>query len=246
MRRWCAVVRAVAGWAGAECVGIVGVVLACAEGRWAGSPSFGFTHVSVCGIALQGALHVKQMAEHYGVPVVLHSDHCAHKLLPWFDGMLEADEKHFKEHGTPLFSSHMLDLSEEPHEENIKICTKYLERMVKINCFLEMEIGITGGEEDGVNNENAKAEDLYSKPEEVWQVVESFNKVPNSKNMFSIAAAFGNVHGVYKAGNVKLSPEILGKAQTYSWTFSTHNTFVFWYLGPLSDIFKSNYIFFYM
>jgi len=165
--------------------------------------------------AIAGALHVKQMAEHYGVPVVLHSDHCAHKLLPWFDGMLEADEKHFKEHGTPLFSSHMLDLSEEPHEENIKICTKYLERMVKINCFLEMEIGITGGEEDGVNNENAKAEDLYSKPEEVWQVVESFNKVPNSKNMFSIAAAFGNVHGVYKAGNVKLSPEILGQAQAY-------------------------------
>jgi fructose-bisphosphate aldolase class II len=116
---------------------------------------------------VQGALHVKQMAEHYGVPVILHSDHCAKKLLPWFDGMLEADEKHFKEHGTPLFSSHMLDLSEEPHDENIATCAEYLKRMAKINCLLEMEIGITGGEEDGVNNENAKPEDLYSKPEEV-------------------------------------------------------------------------------
>jgi len=163
--------------------------------------------------AISGALHVKQMAEHYGVPVILHSDHCAKKLLPWFDGMLEADEKHFKEHGTPLFSSHMLDLSEEPHDENIATCTKYLERMAKINCMLEMEIGITGGEEDGVNNEGAKPEDLYSKPEEVYQVVESFSKVPGA--MYSIAAAFGNVHGVYKAGNVKLSPEILGKAQAY-------------------------------
>jgi len=163
--------------------------------------------------AIAGALHVKQMAEHYGVPVVLHSDHCAKKLLPWFDGMLDADEKHFKEHGTPLFSSHMLDLSEEPHDENIATCTKYLERMAKINCLLEMEIGITGGEEDGVNNEDVKPEDLYSKPEEVMQVVESFSKVPNA--MYTIAAAFGNVHGVYKAGNVKLSPEILGQAQAY-------------------------------
>jgi fructose-bisphosphate aldolase class II len=153
------------------------------------------------------------MAEHYGVPVLLHSDHCAKKLLPWFDGMLEADEKHFKEHGTPLFSSHMLDLSEEPHAENIEICAKYLERMAKIDCLLEMEIGITGGEEDGVNNENVNPKDLYSKPEEVMQVVEAFNKVPNA--MYTIAAAFGNVHGVYKAGNVKLSPEILGDAQAY-------------------------------
>jgi len=163
--------------------------------------------------SIAGALHVKQMAEHYGVPVLLHSDHCAKKLLPWFDGMLEADEKHFKEHGTPLFSSHMLDLSEEPHDENIKICAKYLERMAKIDCLLEMEIGITGGEEDGVNNENVNPKDLYSKPEEVMQVVEAFNKVPNA--MYTIAAAFGNVHGVYKAGNVKLSPEILGDAQAY-------------------------------
>ena len=164
-------------------------------------------------MVLQGALHTKQMAEHYGVPVILHSDHCAKKLLPWFDGMLEADEKHFKEHGTPLFSSHMLDLSEEPHEENIATCAEYLKRMAKINCLLEMEIGITGGEEDGVNNEDAKPEDLYSKPEEVMQVVEAFSKVPNA--MYTIAAAFGNVHGVYKAGNVKLSPEILGAAQAH-------------------------------
>merc|ERR1719199_1361086 len=163
--------------------------------------------------AISGALHVKQMAEHYGVPVILHSDHCAKKLLPWFDGMLEADEKHFKEHGTPLFSSHMLDLSEEPHEENIATCAEYLKRMAKINLLLEMEIGITGGEEDGVNNEDVKPEDLYSKPEEVIQVVEAFNKVPNA--MYTIAAAFGNVHGVYKAGNVKLSPEILGAAQAH-------------------------------
>jgi len=198
-------------------------------------------------VPLQGALHVKQMAEHYGVPVVLHSDHCAKKLLPWFDGMLEADEKHFKEHGTPLFSSHMLDLSEEPHDENIAICTKYLERMTKINCMLEMEIGITGGEEDGVNNEAAKPEDLYSKPEEVMQVVESFSKVPNA--MYSIAAAFGNVHGVYKAGNVKLSPEILGAAQKYikEQTKSTEDKPVFFVfhggsgsekvLSPLSSCF---------
>jgi len=115
------------------------------------------------------------MAEHYGVPVVLHSDHCSKKLLPWFDGMLDADEKHFKEHGTPLFSSHMLDLSEEPHEENIATCTKYLERMAKIQCLLEIEIGITGGEEDGVNNEDVKTEDLYSKPEEVMQVTMLIN-----------------------------------------------------------------------
>merc|ERR1712205_162730 len=163
--------------------------------------------------AIAGALHTKQMAEHYGVPVILHSDHCAKKLLPWFDGMLEADEKHFKEHGTPLFSSHMLDLSEEPHEENIATCAEYLKRMAKIDCLLEMEIGITGGEEDGVNNEDAKPEDLYSKPEEAMQVVEAFSKVPNA--MYTIAAAFGNVHGVYKAGNVKLSPEILGAAQAH-------------------------------
>lgn len=162
--------------------------------------------------AIAGAYHVKALAERYGVPVVLHSDHCAKKLLPWFDGMLEEDEKHFETHGTPLFSSHMLDLSEESLDENIEICVKYLERMDKINCLLEMELGITGGEEDGVNNENVDEEKLYSQPEEVDKVYTALKKV--SKN-FTIAAAFGNVHGVYKPGNVKLSPERLWKHQLY-------------------------------
>ncbi len=120
---------------------------------------------------MQGANYVRTVAEAYGVPVVLHSDHCAKKLLPWFDGMLAADEEHFKKHGEPLFSSHMLDLSEEPLHENIEICVKYLHRMAKINCLLEMELGITGGEEDGVNNENVDNNSLYSQPDEIWQVL---------------------------------------------------------------------------
>lgn len=162
--------------------------------------------------AISGAYHVKALAELYGVPVILHSDHCAKKLLPWFDGMLEEDERHFAAHGTPLFSSHMLDLSEEPLAENIEICVKYLERMSKINCMLEMELGITGGEEDGVNNENIDTEKLYSQPEEVDQVYTALTKV--SKN-FMVAAAFGNVHGVYKPGNVNLSPKRLLSHQEY-------------------------------
>mmetsp|Transcript_41783 Transcript_41783/g.98971 ORF Transcript_41783/g.98971 Transcript_41783/m.98971 type:complete len:402 (-) Transcript_41783:168-1373(-) len=163
--------------------------------------------------AVAGAKYVREVAEAYGVPVVLHSDHCAKKLLPWFDGMLAADEEYFKKHGEPLFSSHMLDLSEEPLNENIEICVKYLKRMAKINCLLEMELGITGGEEDGVNNEGVDNASMYSQPDEIWQVVKAFNEVPNS--MFTIAAAFGNCHGVYKVGNVKLAPEILGNAQKY-------------------------------
>ncbi|EKX55113.1 hypothetical protein GUITHDRAFT_149826 [Guillardia theta CCMP2712] len=163
--------------------------------------------------SIAGAHHVRLMAEHYGVPVVLHSDHCAKKLLPWFDGMLDADEKYFKEHGEPLFSSHMIDLSEEPLQENIDLCVKYMNRMAKINCLLEMELGITGGEEDGVNNENVDNASLYSQPDEVWQVYKALAAVPNS--MFTIAAAFGNVHGVYKPGNVQLRPDILGNAQKY-------------------------------
>lgn len=119
---------------------------------------------------MQGAHYVRQVAEAYGVPVVLHSDHCAKKLLPWFDGMLAADEEYFKKHGEPLFSSHMLDLSEEPLDENIEICVKYLKRMAKINCLLEMELGITGGEEDGVNNEGVDNASMYSQPEEIWKV----------------------------------------------------------------------------
>jgi len=162
--------------------------------------------------SVAGAQHVRLMAKHYGVPVVLHSDHCAKKLLEWFDGMLEADEAYFKEHNEPLFSSHMLDLSEEFDEENIATCVKYFTRMAKINLFLEMEIGITGGEEDGVDNTGVKAEALYTKPEQVYNVYKALSAI---SPMFSIAAAFGNVHGVYKAGNVVLSPHLLADHQAY-------------------------------
>jgi fructose-bisphosphate aldolase class II len=146
-------------------------------------------------------------------PVVLHTDHCAHKLLPWFDGMLEADEAYFKEHGEPLFSSHMLDLSEEPKDQNIATCVKYFTRMAKMNQWLEMEIGITGGEEDGVDNSGVDNAALYTQPEDIFDVYDALSKIsPN----FSIAAAFGNVHGVYKPGNVVLRPEILAKHQAYT------------------------------
>lgn len=159
------------------------------------------------------ALHVRAVAPYYGVPVVLHSDHCAKKLLPWFDKMLEADEEYFAIYGEPLFSSHMLDLSEEPDDENIAICKKYFERLVKMKIWLEMEIGITGGEEDGVNNEDVDPEKLYTTPEQVYAVYDALSKIGD---MFSIAAAFGNVHGVYKPGNVTLQPERLGKHQEYA------------------------------
>jgi fructose-bisphosphate aldolase class II len=162
---------------------------------------------------IAGALHVRAVAEFYGVPIILHTDHCAKKLLPWFDGLIEANEDYFSKYGEPLFTSHMLDLSEETMEENLEICAKYLKKMAAIDCFLEMEIGITGGEEDGVDNSDVAQEDLYSKPEEIYEVYTALNKV--APGMFSIAAAFGNVHGVYKPGNVKLTPEILGNAQKY-------------------------------
>mmetsp|Transcript_21803 Transcript_21803/g.37551 ORF Transcript_21803/g.37551 Transcript_21803/m.37551 type:complete len:362 (+) Transcript_21803:219-1304(+) len=162
--------------------------------------------------SISGAYHVRAMAKHYGVPVVLHSDHCAKKLLPWLDGMLDEDEKYFKAHGEPLFSSHMIDLSEEPLHENIEITAQYLARSAKVNCLLEMELGITGGEEDGVNNENVEQEKLYSQPEEVYEVYHTLSKI---SKYFSVAAAFGNVHGVYKPGNVKLRPDYLGKHQAY-------------------------------
>lgn len=162
--------------------------------------------------SIAGAQHVRLMAKHYNVPVVLHSDHCAKKLLPWFDGMLEADEEYFKNNGEPLFSSHMLDLSEEYDEENISTCAKYFKRMHAINLFLEMEIGITGGEEDGVDNTSVKAEALYTSSEQVYKVYQALSAIGP---MFSIAAAFGNVHGVYKAGNVVLSPHLLGSHQKY-------------------------------
>mmetsp|Transcript_12183 Transcript_12183/g.18215 ORF Transcript_12183/g.18215 Transcript_12183/m.18215 type:complete len:367 (+) Transcript_12183:39-1139(+) len=158
------------------------------------------------------ALHVRQMAKFYKVPVVIHSDHCAKKLLPWFDGMLAADEEYFEKNGEPLFSSHMLDLSEEVDSENIETCKKYFERMSKMNIWLEMEIGITGGEEDGVDNTHADQNKLYTQPEQIWNVHDELSSVsPN----FSIAAAFGNVHGVYKPGNVKLNPGILATHQKY-------------------------------
>lgn len=163
--------------------------------------------------SIAAAHYIRSIAPAYNIPVVLHSDHCAKKLLPWYDGMLEADEAYFKQHGEPLFSSHMLDLSEETDEENIATCVKYFKRMAAMGQWLEMEIGITGGEEDGVNNEGASEDSLYTKAEQVYAVYEALH--PISPN-FSIAAAFGNVHGVYKPGNVKLRPEILGDHQKYA------------------------------
>ncbi|KAG7337006.1 fructose-bisphosphate aldolase [Nitzschia inconspicua] len=162
--------------------------------------------------AVSGAFHVRTMAEQYGVPVILHTDHCSKQLLPWVDGLIAASERYFESHGEPLFSSHMIDLSEEPLEENLEICKDYLKRMDKIGLLLEMELGITGGEEDGVDNSDRPIEDLYSKPEEIYQTYEELSKVSNK---FTVAAAFGNVHGVYKPGNVKLEPEILNNAQEY-------------------------------
>ncbi|KAH7924829.1 hypothetical protein BV22DRAFT_1129512 [Leucogyrophana mollusca] len=163
--------------------------------------------------AVAAALHVRTVAKEYGVPVVMHSDHCAHKLLPWFEGMLAADETYYREHNEPLFSSHMLDLSEEPKEENIATCVKYFKRMAPLGLWLEMEIGITGGEEDGVDNTGVDNASLYTQPEDIWDVHNALSKV--GKN-FSIAAGFGNVHGVYKPGNVRLRPDLLGKHQAYT------------------------------
>ncbi|EJF57839.1 fructose-bisphosphate aldolase [Dichomitus squalens LYAD-421 SS1] len=163
--------------------------------------------------AIAAAHHVRTVAKEYGVPVVLHSDHCAKKLLPWFDGMLKADEEYFAQHQEPLFSSHMLDLSEESKEENIDTCVKYFKRMAPLGLWLEMEIGITGGEEDGVDNTGVDNSRLYTQPEDIWDVYTALSKIgPN----FSIAAAFGNVHGVYKPGNVRLHPELLNKHQLYA------------------------------
>mmetsp|Transcript_7635 Transcript_7635/g.8766 ORF Transcript_7635/g.8766 Transcript_7635/m.8766 type:complete len:370 (-) Transcript_7635:61-1170(-) len=162
--------------------------------------------------AVAGAYHVRAMAKHYGVPVILHSDHCAKKLLPWLDGMLDADEDHFKKYGEPLYSSHMIDLSEETLEENIALTSKYLERCKAVNVVLEMELGITGGEEDGVDNTGVDNDDLYSKPEEVWEVYKALSAITDK---FTVAAAFGNVHGVYKPGNVVLQPKKLAEHQAY-------------------------------
>ncbi|CAK7061162.1 class II fructose-bisphosphate aldolase [Morganella morganii subsp. morganii] len=162
--------------------------------------------------AISGAHHVHQMAEHYGVPVILHTDHCAKKLLPWLDGLLDAGEKHFAATGKPLFSSHMIDLSEESLEENIEICSKYLTRMAKIGMTLEIELGCTGGEEDGVDNSHLDNSALYTQPEDVAYAYEKLNAI---SPRFTIAASFGNVHGVYKPGNVQLTPKILRNSQDY-------------------------------
>jgi fructose-bisphosphate aldolase, class II len=171
----------------------------------------GKQEASIAG-AVSGAYHVHQLAEVYGVGVVLHTDHAAKKLLPWIDGLLDAGEKYFKTHGKPLFSSHMIDLSEEPIHENIEICKKYLERMSKMGMTLEIELGVTGGEEDGVDNSDVDSSKLYTQPEEVAYAFEELGKI---SHRFTIAAAFGNVHGVYKPGNVKLSPIILKNSQEY-------------------------------
>ena len=162
--------------------------------------------------AIAGAKQVHELAELYGIPVILHTDHCAKNLLPWIDGLLDASEVFYKENGKPLYSSHMIDLSEEPIEENIELSKKYLERMSKIGMTLEIELGITGGEEDGVDNTDVDSSKLYTQPEEVAYAYEELKKV---SDRFTIAAAFGNVHGVYKPGNVKLTPKILKNSQEY-------------------------------
>ncbi len=161
---------------------------------------------------ISGAKHVHEMAKLYGVSVILHTDHCARKLLPWVDGLLLASEEHFKTHGTPLYSSHMIDLSDEPIIDNIETCKLYLERMSKIGMTLEIELGVTGGEEDGVDNTDIDSSKLYTQPEEVAYAYEELMKV---SDQFTVAAAFGNVHGVYRPGNVKLTPVILDNSQKF-------------------------------
>ena len=162
--------------------------------------------------SISGAQHVHTVARAYGVPVVLHTDHAARKLLPWIDALLDASEAHFNVHGVPLYSSHMIDLSEEPIEENIATCKVYLERMAKMGMTLEIELGVTGGEEDGVDNTDIDNALLYTQPEEVAYAYEELMKVSDK---FTIAASFGNVHGVYKPGNVSLTPKILDNSQKY-------------------------------
>ena len=161
---------------------------------------------------VSGAKHVHELAKDYGATVILHTDHCAKKLLPWIDGLLSAGETFFKQNGIPLYSSHMIDLSEEPLNENIEICKSYLTRMNKMGMTLEIELGVTGGEEDGVDNSDIDVSKLYTQPEEVAYAFEELSKV---SSRFTVAAAFGNVHGVYKPGNVKLTPKILKNSQEY-------------------------------
>ena len=162
--------------------------------------------------AISGAQHIHEVAELYGIPVIIHTDHAAKKLLPWVDGLLASGEAFFKKNGKPLFSSHMLDLSEEPLNENIGICKRYLERMNKMGMTLEIELGVTGGEEDGVDNTGIDSSRLYTQPEHVAFAYEELSKISSN---FTIAASFGNVHGVYKPGNVKLEPIILHNSQAF-------------------------------
>lgn len=162
--------------------------------------------------AVSGAQHVHLMAEAYGVPVILHTDHAARKLLPWIDGLLEAGKKYFQKTGKPLYTSHMLDLSEESLEDNIQTCVQYFETMNELDMMIEIELGITGGEEDGVDNSDIDNSLLYTQPEEVCYAYEQLSKVGDN---FTIAASFGNVHGVYKPGNVVLSPKILDNSQNF-------------------------------
>ena len=169
-------------------------------------------HQSAIAGGISGAMHVHQMAEMYGVTTILHTDHCARKILPWIDGLLDAGEEFYQMHGKPLYSSHMIDLSDEPIEQNIETCKKYLERMHKIDMTLEIELGVTGGEEDGVDNTDIDSSKLYTQPEEVAYAYEELIKISNN---FTVAAAFGNVHGVYRPGNVKLTPIILHNSQQY-------------------------------
>ena len=169
-------------------------------------------HSAAIAGGISGAMHVHEMAKVYKASVILHTDHCARKLLPWIDGLLEAGEKHYKMHGIPLYSSHMIDLSDEPILDNIETCKIYLERMSKIGMTLEIELGVTGGEEDGVDNTNIDSSKLYTQPEEVAYAYEELMKVSDK---FTIAAAFGNVHGVYRPGNVKLTPIILDNSQKF-------------------------------
>ncbi len=159
-----------------------------------------------------GAKHVHELAKQYGATVILHTDHCAKNLLPWIDGLLDAGEIFYRQTGKPLYSSHMIDLSEEPIEENIEICKTYLARMEKMGMTLEIELGVTGGEEDGVDNTDIDVSKLYTQPEEVAYAYEELSKI---SPRFTVAAAFGNVHGVYKPGNVKLTPKILKKSQEF-------------------------------
>ena len=162
--------------------------------------------------SVAAAKYIHEVSPLYGIPVLLNTDHAAKKLLPWVDGMIEQGQKFFKQNGKPLFTSHMIDLSEEPLKENIETCKRYLEKLTKLDMYLEIELGVTGGEEDGVDNTGVESSKLYTQPEEVAYAYEELMKVSGN---FVIAASFGNVHGVYKPGNVKLEPVILKNSQDY-------------------------------